>query len=204
VCIRLFLVYFLCVQVSFHCVYGFFRPLALRILVSPISSHCPTFFWKLDISSFWYRTPFEFVPRNLSFWTWWILEMWHFHWNLSYSVQIHADMFQNRIFFYFLFFLFRSIRSGDVPSNELCHTWRHHCIDTMLCCSVLQCAAVCCSMLQCMTVRCSVLQYAAVCCSVLQCVAVCCSVLQCVAVCCSVLQRVPGRSILSAWIVMRQ
>jgi len=80
-------------------------------------------------------------------------------------------------------------------------------VQEVLCCSVLQCAAVCCSMLQRVAMCCSVLPCVAVCgvtndneshkfahtnsseilgCSALQCVAVCCSVLQCVAVCCSV------------------
>ena len=71
--------------------------------------------------------------------------------------------------------------------------WLRPCAHTrvsIVCCSVLQCAALCRSVLRCVAVCCSVLQCVAVYCSVLQCVAVCCSVLQCVAVCRSVLQCV--------------
>jgi len=62
----------------------------------------------------------------------------------------------------------------------------------LVCCSVLQCAAVCCSFAVLLHRRWHMsLQLAdLVYCGVLQCVAVCCSVLQCVAVCCSVLQCV--------------
>jgi len=62
----------------------------------------------------------------------------------------------------------------------------------VVCCSVLQCAAVCYSVLQGVAVCCSVLQCVAVCYSALQGVAGCCSELQCVAVCYSVLQGVAG------------
>jgi len=73
-------------------------------------------------------------------------------------------------------------------------------------CSVLQSGIVWCSLLQCVDVKhylwhrrsdttrkCAVLECAAVCCSVLQCATTCWSVLECAAVCCSVLQ----------WLVLR-
>ena len=41
------------------------------------------------------------------------------------------------------------------------------CVESLVCCSVLQCVAVCCSVLQCVAVCCSMLQSVAACCSVL-------------------------------------
>ena len=79
---------------------------------------------------------------------------------------------------------------------SLCHCLSSHCLHVitflslqdLLCCSVLQCAAVFSSVLHIDTIqnvsviaRLTVLQCVAVCCSVLQCVAAGCSVLQCVA-----------------------
>ena len=110
-------VFFVSAGLSFQCVFGSFGPLALQILMSPISPYCLTFYEKRTSPLFeigHHLNLFFFVPRNLSFWIWWILGLWHFHWNLSYSVRIHADMFQYRIFCYFFNFFYLNLFEADM------------------------------------------------------------------------------------------
>jgi len=86
----------------------------------------------------------------------------------------------------------------STPGSGVCEMMGGGSIETLVCCSVMQCGAVCCSVLQCVSTKyvCSqnkplkilMLRCVAVCCS--QYVAACCRLLQCVAeYCCRI--RIP-------------
>ena len=121
-------VFFECVCGSFGCIFCVCRSLfsvciGLLWTTGPADFSEPHFLllsyflWKPDISSFWNRTSFEFIffcTEEFEFLDLVDLGLWHFHWNLSYSVRIHADMFQYRIFCYFFNFFYLNLFEADM------------------------------------------------------------------------------------------